>query len=255
MKLKLFGTALVAALAVMAFGGSASLAAHENPGKPAAAKHQRRGVAFIFRGQLLAAPTATSTSISVRVMGGNRPALRKLLGAGVDQTFAVGANTVFLRWANGVPTVVQKTNLVAGDYVTVRIRAPRRATLAEILAQPAAVVAARSARASRPANPLFLFRGTLTAAPTATTLSVRVQGGNKRALKRLLGQSVDRTFTYNANTIFLRWQGRVPTVISPSQLTVGAKIVVRIRAPRGSTLAQIEATPATRVAQHVRPSH
>jgi hypothetical protein len=39
----------------------------------------------------------------------------------------------------------------------------------------------------------------------------------------------------------------VPTVIDPSKLVVGDKIVVRIRAEKAATLAQVESTPANHV--------
>jgi hypothetical protein len=42
----------------------------------------------------------------------------------------------------------------------------------------------------------------------------------------------------------------VPTVIDPAQLRAGDKITVRIRAPRASSLAQVEATPAAHVGDH-----
>ena len=52
------------------------------------------------------------------------------------------------------------------------------------------------------------------------------------ALRSMLGQSLDQTFTYDDGTIFLLWQGRVPTVIDASQLKAGDRITVRVRAPR-----------------------
>jgi hypothetical protein len=39
----------------------------------------------------------------------------------------------------------------------------------------------------------------------------------------------------------------VPTVIDASKLVVGDRIVVRIRAPRRSTLAQVESTAAKHI--------
>jgi hypothetical protein len=42
-------------------------------------------------------------------------------------------------------------------------------------------------------------------------------------------------------------------VIGPSQLQAGDRITVRIRAPRSSTLAQVEATPANHVGDHEPP--
>ena len=41
---------------------------------------------YIFRGHLLATPPANATSISLTVEGGNRIALKKMLGSSVDQT-------------------------------------------------------------------------------------------------------------------------------------------------------------------------
>ena len=84
---------------------------------------------YIFRGHLLATPQANATSISLTVEGGNRIALRKLLGASVDQTFAVGTGTEFLKWSHGVPTVVHANDLTAGDWVVVNVRAPLGASL------------------------------------------------------------------------------------------------------------------------------
>jgi hypothetical protein len=66
----------------------------------------------------------------------------------------------------------------------------------------------------------------------------------------MLGAGVDQTFAFDAHTVFLSWQGRVPSVIAPAVLQAGDRITVRVRAPRGSTLAQVEATPAARIAQH-----
>jgi hypothetical protein len=66
----------------------------------------------------------------------------------------------------------------------------------------------------------------------------------------MLGQALDQSFAVDATTIFLRWVGKVPTVVAASQLAVGDRISIRIRAPRGSSLAQVEATPAKKVAEH-----
>src|SRR6478735_8208042 len=87
---------------------------------------------FVFRGHLLATPPANATSLSVQVEGGNRLALRAMLGAGVDQSFAVGSGTEFLRWSHGVPTVVHANDLAAGDWVTVNVRAPRGSSLSQV---------------------------------------------------------------------------------------------------------------------------
>ena len=67
---------------------------------------------------------------------------------------------------------------------------------------------------------------------------------------RCSASRLDQTFTYGDGTIFLLWQGKVPTVIAPSQLKAGDRITVRIRAHAGSSLAQVESTPARHVGDH-----
>ena len=47
---------------------------------------------------------------------------------------------------------------------------------------------------------------------------------------------------------------KVPTVISPAQLTVGDRITVRIRAAWHSSLSQVESTPANHIGEHEPPS-
>ena len=83
---------------------------------------------------------------------------------------------------------------------------------------------------------------------------MHVAGGNRHALRLMIGQSAAQTFAFDADTIVLLWQGKVPTVISPSQLKVGDRFVVRVRADRGSTLAQVEATPAGHLGDREPPA-
>ncbi|MGZ4290558.1 MAG: hypothetical protein ACXVQZ_08075 [Gaiellaceae bacterium] len=199
---------------------------------------------YSFLGQLTATPA--NGGVSITVEGGNRAALRAMLGQPVTQTFAYGANTEFLKWANGVPAIVQAGDLSTGDYVWVHVRAERGSSLAVIEQQQAGLVGDHGATLNTPDKPLYLFRGTLTSA-TSTGVTVHVTGGDRRAMKLLIGQSADQTFTVGSETIFLLWQGRVPTVIDASKLVVGDRIVVRIRADRGSSLAEIEATAANHV--------
>jgi hypothetical protein len=70
----------------------------------------------------------------------------------------------------------------------------------------------------------------------------------------MLGQPTTQTFTTGDSTIFLLWQGKVPTVIASSELKVGDTVVVRDRATKGSTLAQVEASAARHVGDH-EPAH
>src|SRR5256885_164308 len=81
-----------------------------------------------------------------------------------------------------------------------------------------AVVADHGATEGRGARPLFLFVGTVGGGQPGGHIALHVTSGNWRGLKTMLGQPVDQTFAYDASTIFLLWQGRVPTVIDPSQL-------------------------------------
>jgi len=198
----------------------------------------------------LADPPHGANSLLVDVAGGNRRALRLMGGQSSAQSFAVGPRTQYLRWAHGVPTVVSQSNLAEGDQLTVRIRAPRGSSLAQVEATPANVVSDRGPNPRRPAKPLWLFKGTLNAPASGGRVSIHVLDGNYRALKAMLGQGQDQSFAYSRRTIFIRWQGRVPTLISPSQLAVGERINIRIRARGHASLGEVESTPANHVAAH-----
>src|SRR3954469_25413121 len=143
-------------------------------------------------GQLTATPANGGGSLSVE--GGNKPARRAMLGQPVAQTFAYGTSTEFLKWSGGIPAIVQAGNLSAGDYVWVHVRAPRGATLAEIEQQQAGLVGDHGATLNPPDKPLWLFRGTLASA-TSTAVTVHVTGGDRRAMRLLIGQSADQAFT------------------------------------------------------------
>jgi hypothetical protein len=206
-----------------------------------------RGIAYSFLGKLTAKPSAGHVSISVE--GGNRPALRAMLGQPVTQTFAYGDRTEFLRWSNGVPTVVGAGDLETGDYVRVNVRAPRGSSLATIESTNAALIGDHGTELDRPDKPDYLFRGQIVSTGSSSVM-VTVRGGNLRALRLLAGQSPTQTFTVGSSTIYLLWQGKVPTVISLSDLKAGDRVVVHVRAAARSTLAQVEATAAARVAEH-----
>jgi hypothetical protein len=235
MKHRLTHVLAAAALACAALGGSA-------------AADRGHGQLFRFSGELLAAPGPNAGSVSVQVETGNKPALRALIGASQNQVFTLGSGTEVLIWSHGVPHVGTTADLQQGDYVTVRIRAPHDSSLQQIENQQAAVVA--DTAAPNGGQPLWLFVGNVSGAQSGGHIALHVTSGNWKALQAMLGQSLDQSFTYDGGTIFLLWQGRVPTVIGPSQLQAGDRITVRIRAPRADTLAQIEATPAAHVGDH-----
>jgi len=238
MRTRLFLAVIAAALlaAGAAFAG--------NPNGPAK-------IRYSFLGQLTSTPA--NGGVSINVEGGNRVALRAMLGQPVTQTFAYDSTTEFLRWTKWIPTIVRPGDLAAGDFVWVHVRAERGAPLAQIEHQPAALVGDHGAQLFEPENPLFLFRGTL-GSVGSTAVTVHVTGGNARAMRLLLGASADESFTFGDQTIFLLWQGKVPTVIDASKLVVGDRIVVRIRAPRGSSLAQVLATPANHIGDREPPA-
>jgi hypothetical protein len=140
MRMKLF---LVAGLAVMLGGVAATAGAAP------------RGIAYSFLGKLTATPSGGHVSISVE--GGNRPALRAMLGQPVTQTFAYGDQTEFLQWTDGIPTVVEADDLDTGDYVRVNVRAPRGSSLATIESTNAGLIGDHGTELNRPDNPDHLF--------------------------------------------------------------------------------------------------
>lgn len=207
-----------------------------------------KGRLYQYRGDVVA---ASSSSLQISVEGGNHAALKALIGQSQNETFTLGDKTEILIVSNGVPHVGSAADLKAGDNVTVNVRGKANASLADLLATPAAAVSDRSAAQATGGKPLFLYIGTVAGGQAGGHISLHITSGNWRGLRTMLGQSnVDQTFTYDTGTIFLLWQGRVPTVIDPSQLKAGDRITVRVRAPRASTLAQVEATPAARVGDH-----
>ena len=206
-----------------------------------------KGRLFQFRGELLA---TSATSVQVQVEGGNHAALHALIGQSQNQTFTIDSKTEILVWTDGVPHVGSIADLKVGDSVQVSIarrtarrspisrRSPPRssATTATTPAATAARCSSTSARWPAP-RPAATSRCTSPAATGA-------------ALRSLLGQSLDQTFTYDDGTIFLLWQGKVPTVIDPSQLKAGDRITVRVRAARARRSQQVEAIAAAHVGDH-----
>jgi hypothetical protein len=229
---------VLAAAVLVAAGATSSFAAH------------RGGeLTYVFNGTLLS-DAGNSPSVYVDVRGGSKPALKKLVGQNESQNFAVGSGTQFLRWSHGVPTVVAESNLIAGDVVSVQVRAARDASLGQIESTPASRVADRGPTPGHAARPLWLLIGTLDAPAAAGKVTIHVQSGNWLGLRKMLGQPLDESFSYGNRTIFILWRGGVPTVISPGQLKVGDRISVRVRAPRSYSLQQAEQVPASHIGDH-----
>jgi hypothetical protein len=237
MRRQLFFASLLA-LAILTVGTSATLAARGSG-----------NVLYVFNGRMMA-DAGTSPALAVDVNGGNRRALRKLVGQSDNAHFAVDARTQYIRWTHGVPTVVPESNLLAGDRVSVRVVADRRASLTEIETTPARRVADTGPGGRFPRQPLWRFSGTLDAPVAGGHLTLHIRDGNLRALRAMLGQALDQTFGYDRHTVFVVWQHGVPTVVSPGSLHTGDRVTVRIRAPRAFSLAQVEQVPANHVGDH-----
>jgi hypothetical protein len=229
-------TAAVLAVAVAGLSLVGSASAHA------------RGMAFEFRGTAVVAPGSAATQIQVQVTGGNRPALKALLGAAQPTTFTTDSKTRWIAVNGNAPVLGASATVLAGDLVRVVVRAPRHTPLATLVATPAASVTDLSARA-RPAGRLFLFGATASAIDTtAHTITVDVNFGNWRGLFALLGQPVHQTFTYDANTVFLTWRHGVPIGVDPSVIHAGVPLTLRVFGATWNTpLATLLATPLWRV--------
>jgi hypothetical protein len=204
---------------------------------------------YTFGGEVLATPGANAASLSVQVETGNRAALKALIGASQNQVFTLASSTRVIVWSHGVARIGSTADLQQGDFVTLTVRAPHGSSLQQIESTPAGRVAEHAA-GPKAARPLWLFIGSVAGAQSGGHIALHVTSGNWKALNVMLGQPLDQSFTYDDGTIFLLWQGGVPTVIDPTQLKAGDRITVRIRAPRDSSLAQVEATPAAHVGDH-----
>ncbi len=102
------------------------------------------------------------------------------------------------------------------------------------------------------APPLFLYVGTVAGAAGRRPHRAARHGRQlARRCARCSASRLDQTFTYDDGTIFLLWQGKVPTVID-AVAAEGRRPRSRsaIRAPRAATLAQVEATAAAHVGDH-----
>lgn len=204
------------------------------------------GIAYSFIGKLSTAPSGGH--ISIAVDSANRPALRALLGSSVAQTFTYGDKTEFLRWTNGVPKVVQAGDLQAGDYVRVNVRAPRGSSLATIESTAAGLIGDHGTQlTARPAGLPVPWNRSCGRLVHGLGPRTRRQPARAAAPARQLAHPDVRRRRLDH---YLLWQGKVPTVIDRSDLKVGDKVAIHVRAKAGSTLGQVTGTPAAKVAEH-----
>jgi hypothetical protein len=232
--IRLTATALAVAVASLTLAGTAS--AHQ------------RGIAYEFRGEAVVAPGAGATQIQVQVTGGNRPALKALLGAAQPTTFKTDSKTRWIVVVENAPRIGGPQAVLVGDIVRVVVRAPWHTPLADLLLKPAASVTDLSAR-TRPTGRLFLFGATAAAIDmNAQTITVDVNFGNWRGLFALLGQPVRQTFKYDNNTVFLKWRHGVPFGVDPSKIQPNDPLTLRVFGPTwNTTLPTLLMTPLWRV--------
>ena len=214
---------------------------------PALANRGHNGMRYVFRGTVTTAPAAAGGQLGVQITGGNRPALKALIGSAQPTAFLVDATTQVLVETNA-PTVGTLDQLAVGDDIRVVYVDHRGATLAELAAKPAKRVWDLTA-STRPAGREFMFAGTAVSTDAQSTkITLDVDFGNWRALYSMLGQTQRQTFSYNASTSFIKWVNGAPTTVDPSAVTAGQRITIRVIAPDYKTsLATLEATPAWRV--------
>jgi hypothetical protein len=241
----------VAATALVGVAPAAAAPAHHHPARHAGFA----GQLFVFSGTVAAAPAADSATLQVTVTGGNRPALRALVGNATEPlSFTVNDRTAYIAYTAtsraNAPTTTTAAALKPGDPVHLRIRAWSRAPLANLLAKPARSVN-DFALAARVSGRLFLFAGkAISVDTTAQTVTVDIGHGNWFALNALLGQPTTETFHYDASTLFLSWDHRAPHSFLPAQIKAGDPITVRTRATFGTPLANLLAAPLWKVNDH-----
>jgi hypothetical protein len=248
---------LVAAAALVTAGPAAAAATNHGHGHHHRTPHVKRfhSQLYVFSGTLAAAPGAAPTALQVTVTGGNRPALRALVGnTTTPLSFAVDSRTSYIVWTAGdranAPSSTTPDQLKAGDPVHLRILAYRGTPLATLLTTPVRMVN-DFAPAQRVAGRLFLFEGrALAVDTTAKTITIDVKFGNWFALNAMLGQPTTETFHYDASTLFLSWNHRAPHTFDPSQIVAGDTITLRTRAAFGTPLAALLAAPLWKVNDH-----
>jgi hypothetical protein len=246
-------TLRISTLAALAAAATMSLVGAAPAGAATAKAHAPfAGRLYIVSGTIAAAPAASPTSLSVQVSGGNRAALRALIGNESDPlTFAVNARTSYVAWTastrGNAPSASTADAMKVGDPVHLRIRARAHATLANLVARPVRIVNDFAA-AQRVTGRHFVFEGKAVAIDTtAMTITIDVKHGSYAALNALLGQSATQTFHYDPATLFISWTGRTPHAYLATQIKPGDRITLRTRAGGKTPLATLLAAPLWKV--------
>jgi hypothetical protein len=239
--------AVAALAAVMATPALALGHRHKNPKPPRTIRHARVYAArpghLLFVGNLTATPGSGATSVTMTVTGGDREALRLMLGQSTTQTFAVNGDTKVVKVRNGNGTLA---DLAQGDLVWVEVAAKRGTALADVEKQPAKRVLDRGQGQSAKPQIAYAFRGTLVSTGSSS-LSLNVTTGSVRALRLMIAQPAAQTFAVDSSTRIFRVADRTRATATLADLKAGDRVDVVVRAAADATLAQVEAVPATRV--------
>ena len=193
--------------------------------------------------------------MQVTVTGGNRPALKALVGnTTAPLSFTVDARTSYIAWSasdrGNAPSSTTADAIKVGDPVHLRVRARYGADLASLLLRPTVMVNDFAA-AQKVAGKMFVFQGkAVSVDTTAQTITVDVHRGNWNALNALLGQPSTETFHYDAATQFLSWNKRSPHTFDPATIKAGDPITVRTRATWNTPLATLLSAPLWKVNDH-----
>jgi hypothetical protein len=239
---------LVAAASLVSAAPASAAGAKHHPGR----YHTQM---YIFKGTVAAVPTAESSTLQLTVTGGNRPALRALVGNTASPlSFTVNGRTSYIAWTasarGNAPASADPTTIKVGDPVHLRIRAQRGAPLSQLLLTPVRMVNDFAA-AQKVTGRHFVFHGRAVAVDTtAKTITIDIRRGNWFALNALLGQPSLQTFHYDAATLFLSWNRRTPHSFDPAAIKFGDPITLRTRGTFNTPLADLLAAPLYKVNDH-----
>lgn len=126
----------------------------------------------------------------------------------------------------------------------------RSAILVAIVSVLAMLVAATAAFAGESkGNTLYRYVGELTG-KSDTSVTVKVQNGNRAALRSLLNRSQEQTFATGDKTVFLRWTNGIPAKVDIGALALGDYVTVNVRAERGASFETIAGKQAASVGDH-----